>query len=134
MPNRSIIIPYFFYCYKGLEYLNTNRDLVALAEVKNMSSSNKEHIEGIKRELAAIARLNKQNFMAGVVTQSPGIDSSVLDAIRDRLTELQSEHEKLELTTDRQHSELLEDLNRKQVMKSPDLCLIADLIICPAMG
>ncbi|XP_068744363.1 restin homolog [Montipora capricornis] len=99
---------------QGLEYLNTNRDSVALAEVKNMSSSNKEHIEGIKRELAAIARLNKQNFMAGVVTQSPGIDSSVLDAIRDHLTELQSEHEKLGLTTDRQHSELLEDLNRKQ--------------------
>ena len=101
-------------CHKGLEFLNTNQDLVALAEIKNMALNNKEHIEGLKRELAVIARHNKPAF-TGVVTQSPGIDSSVLDSIREHLTGLQTEQEKLALTAARQHSEVVEDLSRKQV-------------------
>lgn len=105
----------FFIIMKGLEFLKTNQDLAALAEIKSMAISNKEHVEGIKRELAAIARQNKQTFSAAVVTQSPGIDSGVLDSIRERLNELQNDQGKLVLTTDRQYSELLEDLNRKQV-------------------
>lgn len=99
---------------QGLEFLKTNQDLAALAEIKSMAISNKEHVEGIKRELAAIARQNKQTFSAPVVPQSPGIDSGVLDSIRERLNELQNDQGKLVLTTDRQYSELLEDLNRKQ--------------------
>ena len=97
-----------------MEFLNTNQDLVALAEIKNMALNNKEHIEGLKRELAVIARHNKPAF-TGVVTQSPGIDSSVLDSIREHLTGLQTEQEKLALTAARQHSEVVEDLSRKQV-------------------
>lgn len=104
----------WFVCHKGLEFLNTNQDLVALAEIKNMALNNKEHIEGLKRELAVIARHNKPAF-TGVVTQSPGVDSSVLDAIREHLTRLQTEQEKLALTAARQHSEVVEDLSRKQV-------------------
>lgn len=99
---------------QSLQFLNTNQDLVALAEIKNMALNNKEHVEGIKRELAIIARQNKPAF-TGVVTQtSPGIDSSVLDAIREHLTDLQTEQEKLALTADRQHSEVVQDLSRKQ--------------------
>ena len=105
-----------------MQFLNTNQDLVALAEIKNMALNNKEHVEGIKRELAIIARQNKPAF-TGVVTQtSPGIDSSVLDAIREHLTDLQTEQEKLALTADRQHSEVVQDLSRKQVIKINPWC------------
>ena len=104
----------FSFFIGGLEFLNTNQDLVALAEIKNMALNNKDHIEGIKRELAIIARQNKPAF-TGVVSQSPGVDSSVLDALREHLTDLQAEQEKLVLTADRQHSEVVQDLSRKQV-------------------
>ena len=97
-----------------MEFLNTNQDLVALAEIKNMALNNKDHIEGIKRELAIIARQNKPAF-TGVVSQSAGVDSSVLDALREHLTDLQAEQEKLVLTADRQRSEVAQDLSRKQV-------------------
>ncbi|KAL9985351.1 hypothetical protein ACROYT_G007743 [Oculina patagonica] len=98
---------------QGLEFLNTNQDLVALAEIKKMALDNKEHIEAVKRELAMLARQSKPAF-TGVVTQSPVMDSSVLDAIREHLTDLQTEQEKLAVTADRQRSEVAEDLARKQ--------------------
>ena len=101
----------------GLEFLNTNQDLVALAEIKKMALDNKEHIEALKRELAILARQNKPAF-TGVITQSPVMDSSVLDAIREHLAELQTEQGKLALMADRQHAEAMEDLTRKQVNKS----------------
>ena len=98
----------------GLEFLNTNQDLVALAEIKKTAVNNKEHIEALKRELAILARQNKPAF-TGAVTQSPVMDSSVLEAIREHLTDLQTEQEKLAVTADRQHSEVVNDLARKQV-------------------
>ena len=101
---------------KGLEFLNTNQDLVALAEIKKMAQDNKEHIEALKRELAILARQNKQQpAFTGVVSQSPVVDSNVLDAIREHLNDLQTEQEKLALATDRQHTEVVGDLARKQV-------------------
>jgi len=103
--------------------------LVALAEIKNIALNNKEHIEGIKRELAIIARQNKPAF-TGVVTQSPGLDTSVLDAIREHLTELQSEQEKLALTADRQHSQVIEDLSRKQVNAKRSFFLGHMVMLC----
>lgn len=98
----------------GLEFLNTNQDLVALAEIKKMALNNKEHIEALKRELAMLARQNKPAF-TGAVTQSPVMDSSVLDAIREHINDLQTEQEKLAVTADRQHSEVVGDLARKKV-------------------
>ena len=98
----------------GLEFLNTNQDLVALAEIKKTALDNKERIEALKRELAILARQNKPAF-TGVVTQSPVMDNSVLDAIREHLTDLQTEQEKLAVTADRQHAEVVGDLSRKQV-------------------
>lgn len=97
-----------------MQFLNTNQDLVALAEIKKMALNNKEHIEALKRELAVLARQNKP-ASTGVVTQSPVMDSSVLDALREHLTDLQTEQEKLAVTADRQHSEVVNDLARKQV-------------------
>ncbi|XP_022797870.1 uncharacterized protein LOC111336105 [Stylophora pistillata] len=100
---------------QGLEFLNTNQDLVALAEIKKMAQDNKEHIEALKRELAILARQSKQQpAFTGVVSQSPAVDSSVLDAIREHLNELQTQQEKLAIATDRQTSEVVGDLSRKQ--------------------
>ena len=113
-----------------MEFLNTNQDLVALADIKNMALNNKDHIDGLKRELAVIAHHNKPTI-TGVVSQSPGIDSSVLDAIREHLTGLQTEQGKLVLTAAREHSEVVEDLSRKQVHcnKYISLCAIVQTLI-----
>ena len=119
---RHILVCLIYYLFNvtlsvpdlGLEFLNTNQDLVALAEIKKMALNNKEHIEALKRELAILARQNKPAF-TGVVTQSPVLDSSVLDTIREHLTDLQTEQEKLAVTADRQHSEVVDDLARKKV-------------------
>ena len=99
-----------------MEFLNTNQDLVALAEIKKMAQDNKERVEALKRELAILARQSKQQTaFTGVVSQSPVVDSSVLDALREHLNELQNQQEKLAIATSRQHSEVVEDLSRKQV-------------------
>ena len=81
-----------------------------------MAQDNKERVEALKRELAILARQSKQQTaFTGVVSQSPVVDSSVLDALREHLNELQNQQEKLAIATGRQHSEVIGDLSRKQV-------------------
>ncbi|KAK3728561.1 hypothetical protein QZH41_011642 [Actinostola sp. cb2023] len=83
-------------------------------EIKNVASDNREKIDAIRRELAAMSRQAKQSYIERP-SAAPAIDNDVLNAIQRKLTELEnyrdtSSTENIEKTL----SGLLENLNNKQ--------------------
>ncbi|XP_031561809.1 uncharacterized protein LOC116297676 [Actinia tenebrosa] len=102
---------------KGLDSLMQNGASVSGGkEVKDVAYDNKEKIDAIRRELAAMARQAKQSYIERP-PNVPAIDNEALDAIRNKLSELQDKQVKQDTNagnTDQKIAELMEDLNLKK--------------------
>ena len=114
--NSSCTLCYclMIFSFLGLDFLNTNQDLVAIAEIKKMTLDNKEHIQGMKREFSMLARQNKPVYIEKN-SPAPEYDDSAVDTLRGHLIELQTDQERFMTKLEQGHAEVVDNLNRKQV-------------------
>ena len=80
-----------------------------------MARDNKDQIESVRREMAVMARQDNKPAMIERTTPLPGYNDEALNALRGHLIELQTEQEKVAEEGEQRHSQVLEDLSRKQV-------------------
>lgn len=86
-----------------------------LAEIRGMARDNKDQIEGVRREMAVMARQSNKHTVIKSTTPVPELDTEALNTLRGDLFELQNEQEKVAHDSKRRQAELLDDLSRKQV-------------------
>ena len=99
--------------------LNTNEDLKMLAAIKETSIKNKESIDSLRGELSMFSqhlkRLDQLREAKPQEDNVPSYDLEVLNSVREKLTGVELEQEKMVLKSKEDIDKILESLDEKQV-------------------
>ena len=119
----------------GLDILNTNKDLQMLATIKDTSVQNKENIDSLKAEMAMLSqhlkRLSKlEKGTEHEANNIPSYDQEVLNSVREKLSNVEEEQEKMVLKSKEDINKILENLDEKQVGYALFFCVFSNCLYC----